>query len=210
MTTWDSIYKNFADGGEAWATLAEEIHPLFLEWFKQLTFPKHTALDIGCGTGKYLQFLEQNAFKVTGIDSSLTAIEMSAKNLSASATLKCANMFTYQYPTETFGLIISVSTIHHGTKEQIKHALTCVYEALVPKGKIFISLPDFESAKNANHFENHTEIEPNTYAPNTGPETGLAHSFFTKEEVSQLFSHYKISSIELDEIGRWIVTATKA
>ena len=29
MTVWDNIYKNYQKGGEAWATLSEEIHPLF-------------------------------------------------------------------------------------------------------------------------------------------------------------------------------------
>jgi 2-polyprenyl-3-methyl-5-hydroxy-6-metoxy-1,4-benzoquinol methylase len=76
MTTWDAIYKNYQRGGDAWATLSEEIHPLFIQFLSQSDFKRKQVLDIGCGTGKYLAVLQAGGFETHGIDSSDTAVEM--------------------------------------------------------------------------------------------------------------------------------------
>jgi len=46
MTIWDNIYINFQKGGEAWATLSEEIHPLFKQFLSQSNFELKYVLDI--------------------------------------------------------------------------------------------------------------------------------------------------------------------
>lgn len=58
MTIWDKIYKNYQKGGEAWATLSEEIHPLFKQFLSKSNFELKHVLDIGSGTGKYLKILQ--------------------------------------------------------------------------------------------------------------------------------------------------------
>jgi ubiquinone/menaquinone biosynthesis C-methylase UbiE len=69
MTIWDNIYKNYQKGGEAWATLSEEIHPLFKQFLSQSNFELKHVLDIGCGTGKYLKnFTSWWILKTDGID----------------------------------------------------------------------------------------------------------------------------------------------
>jgi hypothetical protein len=52
MTIWDNIYQNYQAGGEAWATLNEDIHPLFKKFLEEEAFSLKSAFDIGCGTGK--------------------------------------------------------------------------------------------------------------------------------------------------------------
>ncbi len=209
MTIWDNIYKNFQKGGEAWATLSEDVNPRFKTFIKQHDFKTKSVLDIGCGTGKYLKFLQGNSFKISGIDSSETAVEMTKKILNDNSLILCKNMFEYEIPLNKYDLVISISTIHHGTKKQVKKVVDRIHSSLVDDGKIFITVPDFESSKKWNTFKDHEEIENGTYAPLSGPEKGLPHSFYTKEEVANLFSLFHEVKMDLDEIGRWFITALK-
>ena len=209
MTIWDNIYKNYQKGGEAWASLADGIHPLFNQFLKNNNFEKKYIFDIGCGTGKYLKYLQALGFKTDGIDSSETSIEMSKKALSDDSQLQCANMFEYDIPKNKYDLVVSVSTIHHGTKEQVQKLVNQIYDAIIDNGNIFITVPDLESTKKWNTFKDHEEIADSTFAPLSGPEKGLPHSFYTKNEVENLFSKFKNVKIDLDDIGRWVVQANK-
>jgi SAM-dependent methyltransferase len=92
MTIWDNIYKNYQQGGEAWATISEDIHPLFKQLLSESDFAIKQALDIGCGTGKYLKILQAGGFKTDGIDSSETAVEMTKKELGIDSKILCASI----------------------------------------------------------------------------------------------------------------------
>jgi SAM-dependent methyltransferase len=209
MTIWDNIYKNYQNGGEAWATLSEDIHPLFKQFLEYSEFPLKHALDIGCGTGKYLKLLQAGGFKTDGIDSSETAVEMTKKELGNDSDILCADMFGYDIPKGRYDLILSVSTIHHGTKEQVRRLVNKIYEEIADRGKIFITVPDLESGKKWNTFKEHREIAAGTYAPLSGPEKGLPHSFYTREEIQELFSKFNDLRLELDHRGRWVIQAEK-
>ena len=76
MSVWESIYKNYQNGGPAWASLKDSLHPDFLKFVEQSDFKIRSALDIGCGDGRYLMFLKQKGFSITGLDSSPTAISI--------------------------------------------------------------------------------------------------------------------------------------
>ena len=209
MTIWDNIYKNYQKGGEAWATLSEEIHPLFKQFLSHLNLELEHVLDIGCGTGKYLKILQAGGFKTDGIDSSETAIEMSKKALGDSSIILCVNMFEFEIPKNKYDLVISISTIHHGTKEQVQNLINRIYEAIAENGRIFITVPNFESAIEKGYVTDDQDLGNGTYAPKSGPEKGLPHSHYTKEEAQKLFSRFRNVNLKLDEIGRWVAQASK-
>ncbi|MFH1235451.1 MAG: class I SAM-dependent methyltransferase [Parcubacteria group bacterium] len=209
MTIWDTINKNYQNGGEAWATLSEEIHPLFKELLSKSNFTLKHALDIGCGTGKYLKLLQAGGFKTDGIDSSEAALEMTKKALGDDSAVFCVNMFDFEIPKNTYDLILSVSTIHHGTKGQVQKLVERIHGALVPGGKIFITVPDIENIKKWNTFKDHAEIADGTVTPLSGPEKGLPHSFYTTEQVQELFSKFTDLQLDLDSHGRWVIQASK-
>lgn len=209
MTIWDNIYKNYKKGGEAWATLSEKIHPLFQSFLSQSDFKFKYALDIGCGTGKYLKVLRGHGFKTDGIDSSETAVEMTKKELEDNSMVLCVNMFEFEIPKNKYDFVISVSTIHHGTKEQIQDLMDRIYEALADNGKIFITVPDLGSGKKRGTFKNHEEVAEGTYVPLSGPEKGLPHSFYTKEKAQKLFLKFRGLQLDLDNYGRWVARAFK-
>jgi len=209
MTTWDNIYKNYQKGGDAWATLKEELLPRFINFIENNKFKSKNALDIGCGTGKYLTYLKELGFTVEGIDSSETAIDMTREGLRDNSKLNCVNMFDYEISIDKHDLIFSLSTIHHGLKKDVIALINKIYDKLIVGGHVFITLPDLESSKKWNTFKNNKEIEPGTYTPMSGPEKGLAHSFFSKEEIEKIFSNFNNLKLELDEIGRWNIIAIK-
>ena len=209
MTIWDNIYKNYQKGGEAWATLSEEIHPLFKQFLDQSNFELKNALDICCGTGKYLKILQACGFKTSGIDSSETAVEMTKKELGTASSVLCVNMFEFEIPANKHDLIISIATIHHGTKKQIQNLINQIHGALAENGKIFITVPNLEGLKQWNTFKDQEKIAEGTSIPLSGPEKGLPHSFFSKEEVEKLFSNFKNVTLALDVIGRWVIQASK-
>ena len=209
MANWDAIYKNYQQGGNAWATLSEGIDPRFIAFIEKNDFSIRKAFDIGCGNGKYLALLESKGFQTDGIDSSPTAVEMTKKILSAKSEIQVANMYEFAYPENAYDFILSVSTLHHGYKDEIVETIKKIHTSLISQGMIFITLPNFEASHTWDTFKEDTELAPGTYAPNSGPEEGLPHSFFTEQEVRNLFSDFKNIRLDLDKIGRWFITGSK-
>ncbi|MBU1132531.1 class I SAM-dependent methyltransferase [Patescibacteria group bacterium] len=209
MTIWDKIYKNYQKGGLAWASLSEGIHPLFRSFLVESEFSSKSVLDIGCGMGKYLKFLQSKGFKTDGIDSSETAVEATKNLLGDGSMILCVNMFEFEIPRNKYDLIISISTIHHGTKENVKRLIREIHALIRKNGKIFITLPDLESAKKWDTFKEHENLSRGVYAPLSGPEKGLPHSFYSKEEIEIIFSIFKEVKLDLDDIGRWIIRGEK-
>ncbi|PIT90632.1 MAG: hypothetical protein COU22_01115 [Candidatus Komeilibacteria bacterium CG10_big_fil_rev_8_21_14_0_10_41_13] len=205
MTVWDNIYKDYEQGGQAWATLSEDIDPLFRQFLEEASFSVKKALDIGCGTGKYLKLLQSLGFKTDGLDSSQTAVKMTKELLGDQSDIQVANMFELELPANEYDLILSVSTIHHGLKSQIEELVGKIYQSLVSGGYIFITLPDFSSSKKWNTFKDHEQLAEATFAPLTGPEKGLPHSFYEKPEIENLFSDFNDLQLNLDGIGRWFI-----
>ncbi|MDP2922364.1 MAG: class I SAM-dependent methyltransferase [Candidatus Omnitrophota bacterium] len=208
MTVWDKIYQAYKNGGEEYATLKKGLIPEFLEFIKNNDFKVKNVLDIGCGNGKYLVFLKTLGFKVNGIDSSPTAIEMTKEALGNDSGITYANMYDYDISISRYDLIISIAAIHHGLKKEVNNAIKHIYKALLPGGRFFITLPD-----NGSHWTtmvNHREIEPGTRVPLSGSEKDLPHSAFTKDEIKGMFSDFKNINLQLlADRGRWIVTGEK-
>jgi|SRR5579862_1087652 len=207
-TIWDKIYKQYEAGGEAYATLSRGLNPDFMKFVEKTDFPVKSAFDIGHGTGHYLVWLKTKGFDVSGIDSSKTAHKMATKAL-VQDNLTLGDIYEYEIPKNQFGLILSVHAIHHGLKPQIKKALNSVYEGLVEGGRIYLTLPVNDVHKQWNTHKNSRLIAPGTFAPTGGPEKGLPHSFYTEDEVKELFKGYSQLSYKLNDRGVWVIIAQK-
>jgi SAM-dependent methyltransferase len=210
MTVWENIYQDYKNGGEEYATLKKGLIPEFLEFINNNSFKTKKVLDIGCGNGKYLVFLKTLGFEVHGIDSSPTAVEMSRETLGDNLSVQCTDMYEYDLSPIQYDLIISVAAIHHGLKKQVNYLIKQIYPALLPGGRFFITLPDNEGSSHWTMMTDHKEIEPGTRIPLSGPEKGLPHSSFTREEIKEMFAGFKEMRMDLlTDRGRWIITGKK-
>ena len=210
QSTWDKIYTQYEKTGTKWASLNNPIHGSFFSFIRRSTFAKKSVLDLGCGNGKYLKFLKGIGFQVVGTDSSPTAIAMSRKTLGKKADLRIANIYTKPIPSKKYDLIISIATMQHARKTTIKKLTNQIYRSLPINGKIFITLPQMSSLRRWATFEKTKKIAPGTYIPLLGPEKGLAHSFYEKNELKKLFARFTHLKIARDDMGRWIITGQKS
>jgi SAM-dependent methyltransferase len=211
MNIWDTIYKNYQNGGLAWASLKDGLHPDFVEFVEHANFEIKNALDIGCGDGKYLLFLLKLGFQVTGLDSSPTAISMARKAAKNSGNFVVADMFEYSYPLNTYDLVISHAALHHGIKTKVISSIAKIYSTLLTGGNIFLSLPSEECKWNWATMAGHETLADGTCIPVRGPEKGLSHSFFSNQEIIELFADkYDDLSIKIDDRdGKWVITGQK-
>lgn len=101
-------------------------------------------LDVGCGTGNMVKFLNQKGFKASGCDPSSEAIKI-AQKMNIANSIKKASASNLPYKTESFDLITSISVIEHLNKKEAKEFLKEAIRVLKPDGYIFIITPNFSS-----------------------------------------------------------------
>ncbi len=209
QTAWEKIYAQYKKTGKKWASLENPIHTSFPLFLEKARFAAKTALDLGCGNGKYLKFLQDIGFSVAGIDSSPTAIKLAKQTLGKKASLRIADIYTAKIPIKKYNLIISIATVQHALKGANEKLVNKIYKSLPLNGCIFITFPRMNSVRRWATFKGAEQIEPGTFVPFMGPEKGLPHSFYKKDELVRLFANFRKSKIVMDDRGRWIVTASR-
>jgi SAM-dependent methyltransferase len=209
QTTWEKIYIKYKKTGKKWASLRDPVHPSFLSFIRHAKFDLKSALDLGCGNGTYLKFLQDAGFGIAGIDSSQTGIRLARKTLGKKADIRVGNIYTKSIAARKYDLILSVATIQHAKKSVIKKLIARIFIALPSNGKVFVTFPRMNSLRQWRTFGKSKMIAPGTYAPLRGPEKGLPHSFYEKSELEKLFSRFRKVKIARDDMGRWIVRGEK-
>lgn len=99
-------------------------------------------LDIGCGMGYFLWFLQKDGFTNTiGIDISPEQIQI-AKQFGVKNVHVCHwQEYLADHPSQ-FGFILLDNVIEHMNKEEIIKLLQAIKIALKPGGKLYISTPN--------------------------------------------------------------------
>lgn len=207
-TIWDKIYREYLGTGKKYATIGGNLHPLFIDFVKNHHFKQKSALDIGCGEGRYLKYLKDHGFQVAGIDSSEKAVEVTRRLVDETDRIQVADMYQFGIPANQYDLIISVASIQHSLKRDIKILIDRIHNALLPGGHVFITVSETVSLR-ARHRGPAKDIEPGTFQPLDGPEKGLTHSGFTEEETREMFAKFTKLNIVKDHRERWLVVAEK-
>jgi len=102
------------------------------------------AIDVGCGTGKLVQFLNENGFEAYGCDNSSIAVKSTQKINNKNRIVK-ASATNLPFPSESFDLLTSVSLIEHLKKSELIDFLREAKRVLKQNGFIFIVTPNFAS-----------------------------------------------------------------
>jgi len=208
MPDWDEIFKEkgrvFTDPHQS----MEEIAKLFQNAGVM------RVLDIGCGTGRHLVYLAKQGFSMFGFDVSQKAIEMAEQWLAEENLL--ANLIQYRmedgfpYEDMLFDAVISIQVIHHNRIHDIKSTVAEIERILRPGGYIFITVPvpPGNSVPPEDDWDL-KEVEPGTYLPQRGPESGVLHHYFTEEEILEVFSAFRITKLYIDETRHRCIFGTK-
>lgn len=125
-------------------------------------------LDVGCGTGRLVKFLQKNGFQAVGVDNSKKAVKK-ARALNNLKTISFGSADKLHFKDQSFDLITSISVIEHLTPNQAKEFIIETRRILKPGGFLFLVTPNYAtplriiSGKNWFAYKDPTHI--NFYSP---------------------------------------------
>ncbi|MBN2229701.1 MAG: class I SAM-dependent methyltransferase [Candidatus Thorarchaeota archaeon] len=157
-------------------------------------------LDLGCGTGRHIVFLSKCGFEMYGFDSSSNAVDLTNKWLEEeNLTATVSNHLMqdrFLYPSTFFDAVISIQVIHHNMLKDIIFTIREMERVTRTGGYVFFSVPILGPKPNNSKDDwELQEVEPGTFIPRSGPESGIPHHFFTEDEIFSLFNGFNILEI---------------
>ena len=219
---WEAIYK---DQGYRAVYPSEYIIRFISKYYGKLVpFTKHEefkelkVLDLGCGSGRHVIFLANENFDTYGLEQSEEGVKFTQqwlkfKNLNASVIK--GMMTEIPFDNEFFDVLVDFQSIQHNVWKDIKASAEEIYRVLKKEGMAFLvirSSEDYLANKGI-------VIETNTCSniqEGDMMDAGICH-FFTKKEIDELFSKFKVLSIDKNlrsvENGKfiteWLITLKK-
>jgi ubiquinone/menaquinone biosynthesis C-methylase UbiE len=103
--------------------------------------PGRLALEVGCGTGLFLEQVARSGATVRALDLSTHLLARARARLggSANVALQCGNAEQMPYPDRTFDAVYGSSVLHH---LDIDRSLREVFRVLKPGGRIVFTEPN--------------------------------------------------------------------
>jgi SAM-dependent methyltransferase len=165
-------------------------------------------LDIGCGTGRHVIHMAQKGLNVTALDNAPTALKLSQewlKEIQLNASLILSDMRRpLPFENESFDAVLSTQVIHHAILASVIGTAGEIQRILHRGGYALISVPARKAIME--DAPEHVEIEPNTFVPTSGSETGLPHHLFTPDEFRGIFP--QLEALDLHVIDDRIIALT--
>jgi len=147
-----------------------------------------TALDLGCGTGRFAYLLAGSFKRVFACDTSPTALKILRVGLKkaglANVVLKRGAFQKIPVPTASVDFVLCAHVLQHGTLKDIEKGVSEIARVLKPGGTVAVDLLDVRDMRNGRG----KIIEPNTVIFDKGNEKGVPHHFSTLREARRLFS----------------------
>lgn len=101
-------------------------------------------LDVGCGTGKLVNYLNKKGYEAHGCDISEEAVKLALRT-NKKGRIKKTSATRLPYENNSIDLISAISTIEHLTRNDVGKFLEEAYRVLKPNGIIFLITPNFNS-----------------------------------------------------------------
>lgn len=182
--TWDDLYK---DPKFCLKEPAEEVVKL-LPILQASN--ANRVLDLGFGAGRHVIYFAKQGFKVYGTDVSnhgkqLTEAWLDQEGLWAELIL--SDMTVIPYPDNFFDACICRGVITHNVVSGIRTCIKEMRRTLRSGGIVMCTFISRESSE----YGIGDEIEPHTFVPLTGIETGVPHHFTNEAETEILMGCFK-------------------
>ncbi len=150
---WDDIYRQYTLDEIPWE-LERPDWPL-KRLVESGALIKGKVLDACSGAGTQSIYLARKGFKVTGIEISPTAVEISGRR-SRKAGVKCnfikGDILSFPFKTEEFDLIIDRGCFHHIPKDKRRDYINGVCRILRDGGKYYLKCFSYKNGKAWNYF----------------------------------------------------------
>lgn len=101
-----------------------------------------TVLDVGCGTGRLIQYLTKAEFEVAGCDIAKAAVK-TARSLNPGLKIVQASATKLPFDNNSFDFVCAISLIEHLTAAEVDLFLSETRRVLTPFGFIFLVTPNF-------------------------------------------------------------------
>jgi SAM-dependent methyltransferase len=149
--------------------------------------PEIRVLEFACGSGRNTRALREAGFDVASIDDRAAASEAPFAGVHG-----------------RFAAAISTHGLLHGTPEIIGGHLLQIARLLRRNGALYATFGSIRDAR----FGRGEPIDASTFAPAEGDERGVAHAFFSRDQMRALLDPYfaveSLEECDADEIaGSW-------
>lgn len=156
--------------------------------------PKNVVLDVGCGNGKNMIYMQNKNITVIGIDFCDKLLNICKEKL---LNVKYADVRNIPFENNTFDYVISIAVIHHlSIESDRKNAIDEMLRVCKPNGKILVSVWAFEQDKDSRFKftlgDNIVKWENTT----------RYYYIHNKDTITNLIQKYYVVNIFLDN-GNW-------
>lgn len=145
-----------------------------------------TILDVGCGSGWLINYLNQRGLKACGCDNADEAVKIARKIVKPSSLIIKASATKLPFQDRSFDAVLGISIIEHLTKLQAKKFLKEVGRVLKKRGWLFLVTPNYATplrlylGKNWGGYWDPTHI-----------------NFYTPGSLKKLLKHYPFENFKL-------------
>jgi len=172
------------------------------------------SIDIGCGSGRHLSLLEHSGIRnVYGSDYSLNAMKI-CKDAGYRLLANCDNK-NLPFKAESFDIAVAWGSLHYSNKNETMLMLDEIRRIVKPGGVLFATL----RRDNDTYLKTGTHLGNNTWRTGLDDLTGTVVSFFSEDELKDIFSQFSDFSYGWMErtiigdtskvISHWVISARK-
>jgi ubiquinone/menaquinone biosynthesis C-methylase UbiE len=141
------IKKDYNLIAEDFSITRSSIWPETKSLFDRYLFSGEKILDLGCGNGRYFEYLKDKNINYFGVDISENLIRI-AKNKYPEANFQVADALNLPFPDNFFDKAIGVAVFHHIPSKELRFQfLKEVKRVLKPGGILILTVWNFREAK---------------------------------------------------------------
>lgn len=196
MPTWDELYAD-----PTLLPVPDEPEPFVTRALEALAAPRSTpVLDVGCGGGRHLLWLERHGFAAFGTDRAPNGLARTRELLGAErlvARVALADMRALPFADGSFAAVIAHHVLYHGTAADVRRAIEEAGRVLRDEGILVGTLLSTRAWK---HGEGEL-LEPSTYVQERGPEAGVVHHYCDEDRARGLLAGFDVDGLALDEFA---------